>query len=169
MPPSVTLSLLDHYVNHLHLFAYESIFYVCGSLPRTFTLFIPSDNRSPRFSILTGGRKVSISYTIYDSGYRLLFTLYTSFDWEELGSLWWEQELARRKARQGPGLQRGGCRHQWPSPPAGHLTSQSFSVPSTATPLIYYSHWVPSLHHPSFCLHNLRICLETLTRISQGW
>lgn len=40
MPPSVTLSLLDHYVNHLHLFAYESIFYVCGSLPRTFTLFL---------------------------------------------------------------------------------------------------------------------------------
>lgn len=39
VPPSVTLSLLDHYVNHLHLFAYESIFYVCGSLPRTFTLF----------------------------------------------------------------------------------------------------------------------------------
>ena len=129
----------------------------------------PSDNRSPRFSILTGGRKVSVSYTIYDSGYRLFFTLYTSFDWEELGSLWWEQELARRRARQGPGLQGGSGRHQWPSPQAGRLTSQSFSVPSTATPLIYYSHWVPSLHHPSFCLHSLRICLETLTRISQGW
>lgn len=84
-------------------------------------LFFPSDDRSPRFSILTGGRKVSISYTIYDSGYRLLFTLYTSFDWEELGSLWWEQELARRKARQGP--------ERWlPAPvaiPSGRASHQS--------------------------------------------
>lgn len=42
----------------------------------------PSPNRSNRFLVLTGICNWFISYTINDSSYRLLFTLYTKVDWE---------------------------------------------------------------------------------------